>query len=177
VQTGVGRTGAWFAHQGVGVVPDVITLAKGLGGGLPISACIASDEVMQAWAREEEVVHTSTHAGAPLACATAIATLDSLRFRQLVTKARDAGTRTKEYLRAVLAGVPGVVEVRGEGLMLGIALESGALALAATRRLLEAGYIVVPGGQKGEVLTWTPPLTISEEQLTAAANATKEALL
>src|SRR5690606_8152526 len=99
---------------------------KGLGGGLPISACIAPDEIMQAWARGGEVVHTSTHAGAPLACATAIATLDSLRFRRLVAKASEMGTRTKDYLRGLLAGAPGVVEVRGEGLMLGIALESSA---------------------------------------------------
>jgi 4-aminobutyrate aminotransferase / (S)-3-amino-2-methylpropionate transaminase / 5-aminovalerate transaminase len=151
-------------------------LGKGLGGGLPIAACIAADEVMQAWAREGEVVHTSTHAGAPLACATAIATLDSLRFRQLVTKSREIGGRTKEYLGAVLAGAPGVVEVRGEGLMLGVAFESGALALQTMRRMLEAGYVVITGGQKGEVITWTPPLTIAEEQLTAAANAMKAAL-
>jgi len=176
IWTGLGRSGAMVRSTAVGAAIDVLVLGKGLGGGLPIAACIAADEVMQAWAREGEVVHTSTHAGAPLACATAIATLDSLRFRQLVNKAREVGARTKEYLGAVLAGAPGFVEVRGEGLMLGVAFESGALALQTMRRMLEAGYVVITGGQKGEVITWTPPLTIAEEQLTAAANAMKAAL-
>jgi 4-aminobutyrate aminotransferase/(S)-3-amino-2-methylpropionate transaminase len=176
IWTGLGRSGSMVRMTAAGAAVGVLVLGKGLGGGLPISACIAPDEIMQAWAREQEVVHTSTHAGAPLACATAIATLDSLRFRQLVAKAREAGERTKAYLRAVLAGAPGFVEVRGEGLMLGIVLESGALALRTMRRMLEAGYLVITGGQGGEVITWTPPLTIAEEQLTAAANATKEAL-
>ncbi|MRG94901.1 aspartate aminotransferase family protein [Polyangium spumosum] len=176
IWTGLGRSGSMVRSTAVGASVDVLVFGKGLGGGLPIAACIAPDEVMQAWAREGEVVHTSTHAGAPLACATAIATLDSLRFRQLVTKAREIGARTKEYLAAVLAGAPGVVEVRGEGLMLGVAFESGALALHTMRRMLEAGYVVITGGQKGEVITWTPPLTIAEEQLTAAANAMKAAI-
>lgn len=176
IWTGLGRSGSMLRSTAVNAPVDVIVLGKGLGGGLPISACIAPDEIMQAWARGGEVVHTSTHAGAPLACATAIATLDSLRFRRLVAKASEMGTRTKDYLRGLLASAPGVVEVRGEGLMLGIALESSALAFRATRRLLEAGYIVITGGRQGEVITWTPPLTIAEEQLTAAANAMKEAL-
>ncbi len=176
IWTGLGRSGSMVRSTAMGAAIDVLVLGKGLGGGLPIAACIATAEIMEAWAREDEVVHTSTHAGAPLACATAIATLDTLRFRQLVTKASDIGARTKAYLGAVLAGAPGVVEVRGEGLMLGVAFEDGALALQTMRRMLEAGYVVITGGQKGEVITWTPPLTIAEEQLTAAANAMKASL-
>jgi 4-aminobutyrate aminotransferase/(S)-3-amino-2-methylpropionate transaminase len=155
---------------------DVLVLGKGLGGGLSISACIAPDAVMQAWARDGQVVHTSTHAGAPLPCAVAIAVLDSLRFRRLVPNAAEVGARTKTYLQGLLAGVPGVVDVRGAGFMLGIELESGALALRVMHRLLELGYIVTTGGLQGEVIVWTPALTITEEQLTAAAIATKTAL-
>jgi 4-aminobutyrate aminotransferase/(S)-3-amino-2-methylpropionate transaminase len=143
---------------------------------LSISACIAPDAVMQAWARDGQVVHTSTHAGAPLPCAVAIAVLDSLRFRRLVPNAAEVGARTKTYLQGLLAGVPGVVDVRGAGFMLGIELESGALALRVMHRLLELGYIVTTGGLQGEVIVWTPALTITEEQLTAAAIATKTAL-
>lgn len=176
IWTGLGRSGSMLRSVAVGASIDILVLGKGLGGGLPISACIAPDEIMQAWAQGGEVVHTSTHAGAPLACATAIATLDSLRFRRLASKAEEIGGRTKDYLKALLAGAPGFVEVRGAGLMLGIVLESGALALRATRRMLEAGYIATTGGRQGEVITWTPSLTIAEEQLTAAADATKAAL-
>jgi 4-aminobutyrate aminotransferase/(S)-3-amino-2-methylpropionate transaminase len=176
VWTGLGRSGVMVRSAAVGATIDILCLGKGLGGGLPISACLAPEPIMAAWTRGAEVIHTSTHAGAPLACAAASAVLDSLRFRQTVPKAREAGSRTKDYLRALLGGVAGVVEVRGEGLMIGISLESGDLALRAMRRMLEAGYIVLTGGQKGEVITWTPPLTIAEEQLTAASNALKEAL-
>jgi len=176
IWTGLGRSGAMVRSVAEDAAPDILCFGKGLGGGLPISACVAPDAVMQAWAKVPDVVHTSTHAGSPLACATAIATLDSLRFRQLVPKARDIGARTKDYLRALLAGLPGVIEVRGEGLMLGIALAGGELALQVMQRMLEAGYIVLTGGLKGEVITLTPPLTIAEEQLTAAADALKECL-
>jgi 4-aminobutyrate aminotransferase/(S)-3-amino-2-methylpropionate transaminase len=176
IWTGLGRAGAMVRMTAVSAPVDILVLGKGLGGSLPISAAVAPEEIMRSWAGELEVIHTSTHVGAPLPCATAIATLDSLRFRQLVPKAREAGTRTREYLRAVLTGVPGVVEVRGEGLRLGIALESKQLALKAMRRMLEAGYIVLTGGTRGDVITWTPPLTIAEEQLTAAANAMKLAI-
>jgi 4-aminobutyrate aminotransferase/(S)-3-amino-2-methylpropionate transaminase len=176
IWTGLGRSGAVLRSTAVGAAVDVLVLGKGLGGGLSISACIAPDAVMQAWARDGQVVHTSTHAGAPLPCAVAIAVLDSLRFRRLVPNAAEVGARTKTYLQGLLAGVPGVVDVRGAGFMLGIELESGALALRVMHRLLELGYIVTTGGLQGEVIVWTPALTITEEQLTAAAIATKTAL-
>lgn len=177
IWTGLGRSGAMLRSVAMGASVDIVVVGKGLGGGLPISACIAPDAIMQAWAKDGEVVHTSTHAGSPLACATAIATLDSLRFRRLVSKAEEIGSRTMEYLRALLMGVPGFVALRGAGLMIGIELESGELGLRAMRRMLEAGYLVTTGGRAGEVLVWTPALTIAEEQLTAAANATKAALV
>ncbi|MBK9261544.1 MAG: aspartate aminotransferase family protein [Polyangiaceae bacterium] len=176
IWTGLGRTGAMLRSSAAGASADVVVVGKGLGGGLSISACIAPDAVMQAWARGGQVVHTSTHAGAPLPCAVAIAVLDSLRFRRLVPNAAEVGARTKAYLQGVLAGAPGVVDVRGQGLMLGVAFENGALALRVMHRMLELGYIVTTGGPQGEVIVWTPALTIAEEQLTAAADAMKVAL-
>lgn len=176
IWTGLGRTGAMLRSSAAGASADVVVVGKGLGGGLAISACIAPDAVMQAWARGGQVVHTSTHAGAPLPCAVAIAVLDSLRFRRLVPNAAEVGARTKAYLQGVLAGAPGVVDVRGQGLMLGVAFENGALALRVMHRMLELGYIVTTGGLEGEVIVWTPALTIAEEQLTAAADAMKAAL-
>jgi 4-aminobutyrate aminotransferase/(S)-3-amino-2-methylpropionate transaminase len=176
IWTGLGRSGAMLRSTAAGASIDILVLGKGLGGGLSISACIAPDAIMQAWARDGQVVHTSTHAGAPLPCAVAIAVLDSLRFRRLVATSAEVGARTKTYLEGVLAGLPGFVEVRGAGLMLGVALENGALALRVMHRMLELGYIVTTGGLQNEVIVWTPALTIAEEQLTAAANAMKTAL-
>ncbi|HZF56625.1 MAG TPA: aspartate aminotransferase family protein [Polyangiaceae bacterium] len=174
VWTGLGRSGSMVRSLGAPV--DILCFGKGLGGGLPISACVAPDAIMGAWARGGEVVHTSTHAGLPLACAAALATLEELRSKDLAARARSSGERAKRVLEGELGGRPGVVAIRGEGLMIGIELESGAVALRASRGLLERGYIVLTGGTRGEVLTLTPALTIPEGLLAGAAVALRESL-
>jgi 4-aminobutyrate aminotransferase/(S)-3-amino-2-methylpropionate transaminase len=173
IWTGLGRSGSWLASvesrdaDGRSPVPDIICLGKGLGGGLPISACVGADEVMQAWRRDpsKEVVHTATFFGAPLACAAALATLEVLRAERLDERAHDVGERARRALAVSLASVPGAGEVRGSGLMIGVALGNEATALAVQRSLLAAGYIVTLGGLSGEVLVLTPPLTIAERLL------------
>jgi 4-aminobutyrate aminotransferase/(S)-3-amino-2-methylpropionate transaminase len=122
---------------------------------------------MQAWRRDahEEVVHTATFHGAPLACAMAIATLDVLAADRLGEAARALGNRARQALTSAFASVPGVGEVRGAGLMIGIELRSPSVALAVQRSLLEVGYIVTLGGLAGEVLIVTPALTIAERLL------------
>ncbi len=143
IWTGMGRSGSMVRSAAVGAPADILCFGKGLGGGLAISACVASEDVMMAWAGDagggEGVVHTSTHAGSPLACAAAIATLDALRFRKLPARAREVGDTLRETLRAALLGLPGVVEVRGEGLMIGVELDSGDRALRAVRGMLGQG--------------------------------------
>jgi 4-aminobutyrate aminotransferase/(S)-3-amino-2-methylpropionate transaminase len=176
IWTGMGRSGAMVRSAAVGVAADILCFGKGLGGGLAISACIASEDVMMAWASDTEVMHTSTHAGLPLACAAAIATLDTLRFRELPVRACRVGEVARTLFRAALAGIPGVVEVRGEGLMLGIELDGGDRALAAMRGMLAKGYLVITGGTRSETLTLTPSLTIREERLADAAAALREVL-
>jgi 4-aminobutyrate aminotransferase/(S)-3-amino-2-methylpropionate transaminase len=176
IWTGMGRSGAVVRSTAVGVSVDILCFGKGLGGGLPISACVAAEDVMMAWAGDVEVVHTSTHAGSPLACAAAIATLDALRFRKLPARAREVGEAARATFRAALEGVPGVVEVRGEGLMLGIELDGGDRGLRAMRGMLAKGYVVITGGIHSETLTLTPPLTIQEERLADAATALREVL-
>jgi 4-aminobutyrate aminotransferase-like enzyme len=122
---------------------------------------------MRAWRREpsREVVHTATFFGSPLACAAALATLDVLRAERLDDRARQVGDRARGALAVSLASVPGAGEVRGAGLMIGIALGNEATALAVQRALLAAGYIVTLGGLSSEVLVLTPPLTIAEPLL------------
>ena len=121
IWTGLGRAGSMLRALALGVVPDLVCLGKGLGGALPISAVIGRGVVMQAWRRAEEVVHTSTYAGAPLACATALATLDVLEREAIPSRAAELGERWKRELGAALAFAPDI-SVSGAGLMLGIDL-------------------------------------------------------
>ncbi len=168
IWTGLGRSGAWLASVEAGVAADLVCLGKGLGGGLPISACIGRASVMDPWgAHGGTTIHTATHFGAPPVCAAALATLTALDEGELAVRARDVGARWADRLRAGLEGC-GVTEVRGRGLMIGVELEGGvARALSVTRRLLQGGWIVLTGGVAGDVLTLTPPLDIDEALLEA----------
>lgn len=165
IWTGLGRAGAMLVSDAEGVVPDLICLGKGLGGGLPISAVIGRSSVMQNWRREAEVVHTATFAGSPLAAAAAIATLDTLSKEKLVERSERLGARFATELSAALAGSGSakVRQVRGRGLMLGVDLgESPGAASRLMQKLLQAGYITSTGGGRREVLVLTPPLNIDE---------------
>lgn len=163
VWTAMGRTGALLASEQAGVVPDVLCLGKGLGGGVPISACIGRAHVMEAWAAHGgATVHTGTHFGSPPACAAALATIDVVRT-SLAQRAAEVGERFIEELRQ------GPWTVSGRGLMIGIKLTDGREALAVARGLLARGYVVLTGGARGDVLTLSPPLTIAAELLTAFA--------
>ena len=176
IWTGLGRSGQWLASIAQGVVPDLICLGKGLGAGLPISACIGSAGAMAAWGRHGgSTIHTATHFGAPLACAAALATFEALERGQLFVRAGDVGRRWLTQLRARLGDA--VVDVRGSGLMVGIALDGGgARALAVARRLLARGWIVLTGGVQGDVLTLTPPLDIHVDLLDAFTEELARAL-
>lgn len=176
IWTGLGRTGSWLRSVSDGVTPDLICLGKGLGGGLPLSAVVGRRRWMAAWQRDEEVVDTSTFAGAPLACATALATLETLAREKLVERSARLGTTWRDAVAGAVEGARGV-SVRGAGLMLGLDFgpRPGA-AVAAVRSLLERGFLATTGGGKREVLVLTPPLTIAEPLLTAATAAVAEAV-
>ncbi len=118
VYTGMGRTGRWLACEHEGVVPDVVALGKGLGGGLPLSACAGRPEVMRAWpASRGEALHTSTHLGNPLVCAAGLAVLRVLETESLLKRADEIGARWLGVLRTRLARSAHVREVRGRGLL------------------------------------------------------------
>ncbi len=171
--TGLGRTGALFAFLHEGVVPDLLCLGKGLGGGLPLSACVGPARIMDAWPPSRgEAIHTSTFLGNPLACAAGLSFLKELGNGDLVARSSVLGERLLALLRTALAGVPEVSEVRGKGLLLGVDLRhpdsttpiKGAAVRAATLALRE-GILVLPAGVAGHVLELSPPFVISEEQL------------
>jgi 4-aminobutyrate aminotransferase / (S)-3-amino-2-methylpropionate transaminase / 5-aminovalerate transaminase len=169
VWTGLGRSGQWLFSLGQGARPDIVCWGKGLGGGLPISACVGRAEIMGAWSRDQEVVHTSTFAGAPLAAAAALETLDVLEQHSLVERSRRLGEHFADELRGAFPSAwPLGWEVRGAGLMLGIDLGPARLgALELSRELLAAGYITSLGGGRRDCLVLTPSLDIAEAQLEA----------
>jgi 4-aminobutyrate aminotransferase/(S)-3-amino-2-methylpropionate transaminase len=177
IWTGLGRSGAMLASVEAGAVPDLICLGKGLGGGIPISACIGRAKAFAGWgARGGSAIHTATHFGSPIACAAAISTLDGIASERLWVRAREVGERWIDALVEQTRG-RGVVAVRGRGLMIGVELEGGAArALDVTRSLLGRGYIVLTGGVRGDVLTLTPPLTIDEPLLGGFASTLAECL-
>jgi 4-aminobutyrate aminotransferase/(S)-3-amino-2-methylpropionate transaminase len=171
VWTALGRAGSMLRSVAGGVTPELVCLGKGLGGGLPISAVIGRNDVMLAWQRDEEVIHTSTFAGNPLACATALATLTALGREGLVERSAKLGLWFKQSLSAALEGVPGL-SVRGEGLMLGIDLGAGpGAASRVMQSLLERGFIATTGGGQREVLVLTPALNVAEPLLELAVPA------
>ncbi len=178
VWTGLGRSGHWLFSRAQGVQADILCLGKGLGGGLPISACIGSRQVMAAWSRSEEVVHTSTFAGAPLACAAALETLTALEEQALVERSQKLGRELSAALsEAFPASWPSGWEVRGEGLMLGI--DPGPhqpVAIELARELLRRGYIVSLGGGRRESLVLTPALDVCEALLDGFVSAFADAL-
>jgi acetylornithine aminotransferase len=158
VQTGNGRTGTMFAFQHTAIMPDVLTTAKGLGNGVPIGACLARGKAAAVFHAGN---HGSTFGGNPLACAAALSVLDTLVADDLCANAARMGERLVQGLRARLAGTPGVVEVRGRGLMVGIELREpcGHLVQAA----LEQGLLI--NVTADNVIRLLPPLVIEAAEV------------
>jgi acetylornithine aminotransferase len=164
IQTGIGRTGHWFAHQAEGVAPDVITLAKGLGGGLPIGACLVFTDRATATGGDLAGLlppgsHGSTFGGNPVSCAAALAVLRTIAAEGLLDHVKRLGERLRHGVEALAH--PLVAEVRGAGLLLGVALTTPA-AGAATAALLRAGFLVNP--VRPDVLRLAPPLVLTAGQ-------------
>lgn len=168
VQTGIGRTGYWFAHQAEGVRPDVVTLAKGLGGGLPLGAMIAFDEAATLLGPG---MHASTFGGNPVCCAAALAVLDTIESEHLLDATKRLGERIRRGVEAL--GHPLVTGVRGSGLLLGIVLRGPAAgALAAVLR--DEGFLAQAA--QPDVLRIAPPLILTDEQADAFVAALGPAL-
>ena len=159
VQTGVGRTGDFFAFQSAGILPDVITMAKGLGAGLPIGATIVRGAAKDLLTPGS---HGTTFGGNPVACAAANAVLDTIDAA-FISEVRNKGERLAERV----AALPGVVEVRGRGLMLGVVLER-----PVAKQVVSAGFKhgVIVNAPNDSVVRLTPPLVIEEAELDAAVN-------
>lgn len=161
IQTGMGRTGHFFSYEGYGIKPDIVTLAKGLAGGVPIGAVIANEETATGFAPGD---HGSTFGGNPLACAAALAVLAVYDEDQLVGRAASVGHWFQDQLYDLSEQTGLIAEIRGQGLMIGIELNfPGAVAVKAT--CLDHGYLVGAVGDR--VIRLLPPLIIEQEQLAA----------
>lgn len=161
IQTGVGRTGDWFAFQRLGVEPDVVTLAKALGGGLPIGAVIAREEL--AFGPGD---HASTFGGGPVPCAAALAVLEVIEREGLLENCRARGDELIRGLRA--AGAEGVREVRGAGLLVGVEMVDER-ARRVVLALLSRGFLATEAGPT--VVRFAPPLTVTAEDVEALLEA------
>lgn len=173
VQSGIGRTGKWFGFQHAEIMPDVITLAKGLGSGVPIGACLAGGKAFEVLGPGS---HGTTFGGGPLVSAAALATLDTMAQDNLLKNADEMGALIRAVLSRELAGIAGVKEVRGRGLMIGVELWKPCAELVARAR--DAGYII--NVTRDNVVRLLPPLVInqteSEELATAVAGLIKDFL-
>ena len=163
VQCGIGRSGKWFAFQHSDIAPDVITLAKGLGSGMPIGACLAKGVAAGVFKPGN---HASTFGGNPLACAAALTTLQVIEEEQLLDNATQVGDYMRALLKAELAGVSGVEEIRGQGLMIGIELSRPCAELV--KEALGKGLLINVTSDK--VVRLLPPLVIQRAEAEQVIN-------
>jgi acetylornithine/LysW-gamma-L-lysine aminotransferase len=170
IQTGFGRTGRWFAIEHAGLAPDIVCLAKGLGGGFPMGATAYTARVRAAL---HHGAHGSTFGGSPLACAAGLAAIETYRGEQLIEQSATLGTRMLGALRERLADVPIVREVRGLGLMIAIELRTKVAPILKSL-MLDHHVIALPAGPT--ILRLLPPLVITEDEIAIGIEAIAEAL-
>jgi 4-aminobutyrate aminotransferase/(S)-3-amino-2-methylpropionate transaminase len=180
IQTGFCRTGTWFASEHEAIEPDLVTTAKGMGGGLPIAGVVGRAELMDA-------VHAGglggTYGGNPVACAASLAAIETMRELDLAGAARAIEARMLPVLAGLAAADPGIAEVRGRGAMLAIELvQPGTLdpdpvrTSAVAHACHAAGLVVLTCGTYGNVLRFLPPLVIAEPELTRGLEILERAL-
>ena len=157
VQSGIGRTGKWLAHQWSGIMPDVMTLAKGLGGGVPIGAVVAHGPAAGILKPGH---HGTTFGGGPLVCAASLAVLDTLEHDGLLAHAQTVGAHMLKRLEDELGQMPGVQEVRGRGLMIGVELDRPCAELV--RQALAKGLLI--NVTRDKVVRLLPPLIITQDE-------------
>lgn len=169
VQCGMGRTGSWFGWQRYGIQPDAFSLAKALASGVPMGAVVAAPKISDVF---QPGKHASTFGGNPLACAAALATIDAIESEGLLKRATDAGALLREGLQQFVEKYDQLLEVRGEGLMVGLVLDVPAKELVAKCR--EMGLLTCTAGER--VVRFVPPLTVKDDELDEAMDILDEAL-
>lgn len=179
--TGFNRTGKLFACEWEGVVPDIICVGKSMSGGYPISACVGKAGVMDAWPESTgEALHTSTFLGNPVGCAMASASLDAHASDEIADRVMKAGEKLKTELEKI--DNPLIYEVRGRGLMIGVELRhtdgspAGDVAGIALADMLRRGIIMLADGAAGNVLAFTPPFDLSDDEIEFVVHQVRNAI-
>jgi 4-aminobutyrate aminotransferase len=181
VQAGYGRTGRMWAFEHAGIVPDVVCVAKAIANGLPLSAIASSRELQERWGKG---AHGSTYGGNPVACAAAIAVLETISEENLVANAAARGAELTTGLRALMAEDERIGDVRGPGLMVGVefvanratAEPAGPVAQAVQQRAADLGLLVLTCGPLHQVVRWIPPLNVSAAEIAEGLELFGEAL-
>jgi 4-aminobutyrate aminotransferase len=181
VQTGYARTGRMWGFEHAGIVPDVVTVAKAVANGLPLSAIATSRELQERWGRS---AHGSTYGGNPVACAAGIAVLDTIRAEGLVANAAGRGAELTAGLRAMMAEDDRIGDVRGPGLMIGVEFvvdratrePAGELADVVSARAAELGLLVLTCGPLHQVVRWIPPIDVTPAEIAEGLEIFGEAL-
>ncbi|HET9392759.1 MAG TPA: aspartate aminotransferase family protein [Candidatus Rubrimentiphilum sp.] len=176
IYTGFGRTGTMFACDYENIVPDILCVGKAMANGFPISAAIATPDVMDAWPPSDgEALHTSTHLGNPMGCAAALASIAEIEERNLPKRTAELGVVLGSRLESLRVSGK-AAGIRGRGLMWGIELHDPAHARSAVERALKRGVILLQAGEEGNTLSLTPPLVIPEDELMRAVDVVESCL-
>jgi 4-aminobutyrate aminotransferase-like enzyme len=184
IYTGFGRTGKWFACEHSGIVPDLICLGKALTGGFPLSACVGRADLMDtAWPPSRgEAIHTSTFLGHPVGCAMALAQIAEIGKLKLPERSAELGKFLLDELQSKISDSKFQISIRGLGLMVGVELRrrdgspATAEAFTAIKTMLQRGFILLPEGEHGNVISFSPPLTITKAQLAKTVKTLAEVL-
>ncbi len=171
IQSGMGRTGEWFAYQHYGVLPDITTLAKPIANGLPMGAMLCTDEAASAF---KPGMHGTTFGGGPLACAVAITVIDTMKQENILEQIRDVGGYFKQKLEWLRGQHDCVTDVRGMGLMLGMELDSADLATKVASKMMEQHIIINRTSET--VLRFLPPYILERKHVDEAIAALDEIL-
>ncbi|WP_188206420.1 aspartate aminotransferase family protein [Alkalibacillus aidingensis] len=179
VQTGFGRTGEWFAAQTFDVTPDIMAIAKGIAAGMPLSATVASKELMEQWPLGS---HATTFGGNPIACSASIASIEVIKEEQLIEHTKEVGQFAYSLLNELSNKHDAIKDVRGIGLMLGIELKQidvrpvGDLVMDVLNSCLEKGVLFYLCGNEGEVIRMIPPLVVSKQEIEQGLSILDEVL-
>jgi 4-aminobutyrate aminotransferase len=181
VQCGYGRTGKMWAFEHAGIVPDVVVIAKSIANGLPLSAIASSREIQERWGRG---AHGSTYGGNPVACAAAVAVLETISSEKLVENAAERGAQLRAGLERIAAEDDRIGDIRGPGMMIGVEFvkdratrePDGTLPDRLISECLSRGLLILTCGTQHEVIRWLPPLNVTAAEINEAVEIFGEAL-
>lgn len=165
IQSGIGRTGKWFAAEHFGIRPDILCMAKGIASGFPLGAIAASSKIMKKWSPG---AHGGTFGGNPVCCAAAIATLDIIQKGKLLQNANRMGNYLKKALQKLQAKYPTIKDVRGLGLMIGVDFKDSAIVKKIMNHCLKSGLVLISTGANGTVIRFVPALIVKKKQIDQA---------